>query len=254
MSRTLFTALCLLLLLACEDDVPWQRPDGSAAGGLGALCFGDDDCDSGLICAATQGVCSRAAVPEDSIVAPTTDVAEIDVAVEDVASAPCADFEDQRFFDVNAGVGKTKLDAETQAQRIWYKADDTGYAFGDVAWLRVTAYEGLTGSPQESGARIDISELPLSADVGFQVRLGLGCDDEGKECQRDFLATEGRGLVSGIDWATPEGSTFAGSLRDLRFEEVTFRSDETPLLVYQGCTFGVEEFDWSILLTLARGK
>ena len=66
-------------------------------------------------------------------------------------------------------------------------------------------------------------------------------------------AYEGTANISAIDWSDPVGSSFAGTLSDVLFREVTLDVDEMPVLVPDGCSFTLSSFTWSETVSLAAG-
>ena len=227
MRRTLLlVASVLLLVAACDDDAAWQTPDAVGSGGLGELCLSDDDCTAGLLCPPLTGVCSEA--PDSDVVEPY----------------PCDALLDIHTFEVTPEDVSALWATEEERHTIRYSVPVTGVGLGEPARLFVTAFDSGTSWPEEDGARVDFADLSDPADAGFLVLIGHDCDTEGR-CDHHYAATGGRAVVSDIDWASPDGATFAGSLRTIELSEVTLDAGGVPSLVDEGCQFALETFDWS---------
>ena len=169
------------------------------------------------------------------------------------SSATCEAFPNIETFTTVTEKSKTKRDDERDTQRIFYTGGDDGVAYDAYSILKITAYEDFTGFPADSGAVIDLGEIGTNAGDGFLVRIGVDCDEQGRLCNRWFWAYAGEAIVSSIDWTTPDGSTFAGSLTDILFREVTLDENELPVLVAEGCSFTMESFAWEHAVTVAGG-
>ncbi len=165
----------------------------------------------------------------------------------------CEEFPDLDTFPTVTEKAKTKWDEERETQRIFYTGGDDGTAYSAYSIIKITAFEDHTSYPEESGAVIDLSAVGRNEGDGFLVRIGIDCDERGHLCSRWFWAYEGTATVSSIDWSEPEGSTFAGSLTDVLFREVTLDADELPIPVPEGCVFRLSRCAWDHTATSAAG-
>lgn len=239
-----FTAMGLAVF-ACSSDGENQSDAGADAGtDAGADAGGDADAGTGDDAGPADGDAG-----DDG----GTSGDDGGTSGDDGQPVTCADFHDLSSFVPVEVKGKTKFDAEHQAQKTWIKATDDGSTFGKISQLRVFAWEGLPGYPAAPGAVIELSTIDYNTDAGFRIQIGYDFDEVSKEAQKYFVAMSGTATVTAIDWVNPVGSTFAGTVTGATLVECEFDAEENPIPVPDGCQFSLSSFTWESELTLATG-